>query len=157
MPYYRLGQEKNMSPIIKWTPFFPETSGFEDMDKMFSEFMPALRGAQGFMPAIDMYEDKENVIVETQLAGVDPEKVEISVENDILTVKGESEKKSEVEEKNYYRKEIRRGSFYRSVPLPTHVLGDEASASAEGGMLKITIPKAPEAKPKTIKIEVKKK
>lgn len=142
--------------IIKWTPFFPELSGFEDMDKMFSEFMPP-RGAQGFMPAIDMYEDKDNVIVETQLAGVDPEKVEVSIENDILTIKGESEKKSEVEEKNYYRKEIRRGGFYRSVPLPTHVLGDKASAAAEGGMLKISIPKAPESKPKTIKVATNKK
>lgn len=141
-------------PIIKWTPFLEP---FEDMDKMFSEFMPVARGMQtGFMPAVDIYEDKNNVIVETQLAGVDPEKVDISIENDVLVIKGESEKKSEVEEKNYYRKEIRRGSFYRSIPLPTHVLGDKASAAAEDGVLKISIPKAPEAKPKMIKIKTKK-
>ncbi len=144
-----------MSPIIKWSPFLEP---FEDMDKMFSEFMPVAGGARaGFMPAVDVYEDKNNVIVETQLAGVDPEKVDISIENDVLVVKGESEKKSEVEEKNYYRKEIRRGSFYRSIPLPTHVLGDKASAAAEDGVLKISIPKAPEAKPKMIKIKTKKK
>ncbi len=141
--------------LIKWTPFLEP---FEDMDKMFSEFMPTLRGIEaGFMPAIDVYEDKNNVIVETQLAGVDPEKVDISVENDVLSIKGESEKKSEVEEKNYYRKEIRRGSFYRSVPLPAHVVGEKASASAEDGVLKVVIPKALEAKPKTIKIKTKKK
>lgn len=140
--------------LIKWTPFLEP---FEDMDKMFSEMMPALRGTHGFVPAIDMYEDKDNVIVETQLAGIDPEKVSIAIENDVLTIKGESEKKSEVEDKNYYRKEIRRGGFYRSVPLPTHVTGDKASAVAEDGVLKISIPKAPVAKPKTIKIETKKK
>ena len=103
-----------------------------------------------------MYEEKNNVIVETQLAGIDPDKVSISIENDVLCVKGESEKKSEVEDKNYYRKEIRRGSFYRSIPLPTHVDGDNASAVAEDGVLKISIPKATEVKPKTIKIQSKK-
>ena len=139
--------------LIKWSPF-PEEFG--DMDKMFSDFMPTRGRRQNFMPAVDMYEDKDNVIVETQLAGIDPEKVNISIENDVLSIKGESERQSEVEEKNYYRKEIRRGGFYRSVPLPTHVLGDKAVASAEDGVLKISIPKAPEAKPRTIKIKTKK-
>ncbi len=144
--------------IIKWSPFFPELSGFEDMDKAFSDLMPSLRGGQaGFTPAVDMYEDKNSVIVETQLAGIDPDKVDIAIENDVLSIKGESEKKSEVEDKNYYRKEIRRGGFYRSVPLPTHVIGEKASAVAADGVLKISIPKAPEAKPKTIKIKTTKK
>ncbi|NCN99693.1 Hsp20/alpha crystallin family protein [Candidatus Falkowbacteria bacterium] len=140
--------------LIKWTPFFPE---FEDMDKNFESMLPSVRGNQfGFTPAVDMYEDKDNVVVETQLGGIDPDKVDISIENNILTLKGESEKKSEVEEKNYYRKEIRRGSFYRSIPLPTKVDGDKASAVSEGGLLKISIPKAAEVKPRTIKIQTKK-
>ncbi|MHB8903893.1 MAG: Hsp20/alpha crystallin family protein [Patescibacteria group bacterium] len=140
--------------LIKWTPFFPE---YDDMDKMMSEMLPAVSGNQfGFTPAVDMYEDKDNIIVETQLGGIDSDKVNISIENNILSIKGESEKKSEVEDKNYYRKEIRRGSFYRSIPLPTKVDGDKAKAINEDGVLKITIPKAPEIKPKTIKIENKK-
>ncbi|KKQ61600.1 MAG: Heat shock protein, class I [Parcubacteria group bacterium GW2011_GWE2_38_18] len=146
-----------MSALIKWTPFLEP---FEEMDKMFQEFLPPVPSSRmmqgGFMPAVDMYEDKDNIIIETQLAGIDPEKVDISIENDILTIKGESEKKSEVEDKNYYRKEIRRGSFYRSIPLPTHVIGDKASAVAEAGVLKVSIPKAIETKPKTIKIQTKK-
>jgi len=141
--------------LIKWTPFFQE---FDDMEKMMGEMMPAVRGQQfGFTPAIDMYEDKDNVVVETQLGGIDPEKVDISIENNVLTIKGESEKKSEVEDKNYYRKEIRRGSFYRSIPLPTKVDGDKAIATNDEGILKVTVPKAPEVKPKTIKISAKKK
>jgi len=140
--------------LIKWTPFFPE---FEDMEKNFESMLPAIRGERfGYTPAVDMYEDKDNIIVETQLGGIDPEKVDISIENNVLTIKGESEKKSEVEEKNYYRKEIRRGSFYRSIPLPTKVDGDQAAAVSEGGILKITVPKAAELKPKTIKIQTKK-
>jgi len=131
--------------LIKWSPFL-DMEPFEEMGKMIG----------ALTPAIDMYEDKNNVIVEIQLSGIDPEKVNISIENDVLCIKGESEKKSEVEDKNYYRKEIRRGGFYRSVPLPAHVIGDKASAVAEDGVLKITIPKAPKLKPKTIKIKTKK-
>ncbi len=137
--------------LIKWTPFLPE---FDDMDKMMESMLPAVRGNQfGFTPAVDMYEDKDNIIVETQLGGIDPEKVDVSIENNVLTIKGESQKKSEVEDKNYYRKEIRSGSFYRSIPLPTKVDGEKASAINEDGILKISIPKAPEVKPKTIKIQ----
>ncbi len=141
--------------LIKWTPFLSE---FDDMDKVMESMLPAVRGDQfGFTPAVDMYEDKDNIVIETQLGGIDPEKVDISIENNVLSIKGESEKKSEVEDKNYYRKEIRRGSFYRSIPLPTKVDGENASAINEDGILKITVPKAKEVKPKTIKIETKKK
>lgn len=140
--------------IIKWTPFFPE---FDDMEETMNSMLPTVRGKQfGFTPAIDMYEDKDNIIVETQLGGINPDNVDISIENNILCLKGESEKQSEIDDKNYYRKEIRRGSFYRSVSLPTKVDGENAKAINEGGILKITIPKAPEVKPKTIKIENKK-
>jgi len=140
--------------LIKWTPFF---SDFEDMDKITESMLPSVRGNQfGFTPAVDMYEDKDNIVIETQLAGIDPDKVDVSIENNVLCIKGESEKKSEVDDKNYYRKEIRRGSFFRSIPLPTKVDGDGASAVNEEGVLKITIPKAPEVKPKSIKIQSKK-
>jgi len=141
--------------LIKWTPFVSE---FDDMDKIMESMLPAVRGNQfGYTPAVDMYEDKDNIVIETQLGGIDPEKVDISIENNVLSIKGESEKKSEVEDKNYYRKEIRRGSFYRSIPLPTKVDGDKAKAESGDGILKITIPKATEVKPKSIKIETKKK
>lgn len=141
--------------LIKWTPFLSE---FDDMDKVMESMLPAVRGNQfGYTPAVDMYEDKDNIIIETQLGGIDSEKVDISIENNVLSIKGESEKKSEVEDKNYYRKEIRRGSFYRSIPLPTKVDGDKATAVNEDGILKITIPKASEIKPKTIKIQTSKK
>lgn len=140
--------------LIKWTPFF---SDFDDMDKLAESMLPAIRGNQfGFTPAVDMYEDNDNIIIETQLAGIDPDKVDISIENNVLCIKGESEKKSEVDDKNYYRKEIRRGSFFRSIPLPTKVDGDSASAVNEEGILKISIPKAAEVKPKSIKIQSKK-
>ena len=140
--------------LVKWNPFLSDNY-FEDMDKMISEFVPSVRGVSGFMPAVDMYEDKDNIVVETQLAGIDPEKIDISIENDVLCIKGEGEKKTEVDDKNYYRKEIRRGAFYRSIALPEKVDSEKATAVNEGGMLKIIIPKAPELKAKKIQIQKK--
>ncbi len=145
-----------MSALIRWSPFL---DSFEDMDKMLTDFVPSVRGRMSqaiFTPAVDMYDDGDNVIVETQLAGVDPDKVDISIENDVVTIKGESEKKSEVEDKSYYRKEIYRGSFYRTVQLPSRVEGEKAQATAKEGVLRIVIPKSPEAKPKKIMIQSKK-
>lgn len=142
--------------LIKWTPFLAD-SPLAEMDKMMRDLNSDSGAQMGFSPAVDIYENKNNVIIETQLAGIDPAKVDISIENDVLTIKGEGEKKSEVEDKNYYRKEIRRGSFFRSISLPTHVVGDKASAIAADGVLKISVPKATLAKPKTIKIQTGKK
>ena len=142
-----------MTKLVKWNPFMDP---FEEAEKMLSDFVPSIRHSNNnFMPAVDMYEDENNVIVECQLAGIDPEKVNISVENDSLCIKGEGEQKNEVEDKNYYRKEIRRGSFYRSIPLPGTVDQDNAKATTKGGVLTITLPKKEEAQAKTIKIESK--
>lgn len=138
--------------IIRWRPMWDPF----DTDK-FLEDMPGVPAQMAnFTPAVDVYQDKDNVIVETPLAGVDPEKVNVSVENDVLKIEGKSEHRSEVDEQNYYRKEVRYGSFYRAVALPTHVKSDKANASFENGMLKVIIPKAEEVKPKTIKVAVKK-
>ena len=133
--------------IIKWRPIM--NPWFADFDKMFEDFGSQ---AEGFVPAIDVYEDKDNVLVETPLPGIDPDKVNISVENDVLTIEGSSEKKSELDEKNYYRREVRSGSFHRSVALPASVKGEGASAEYKNGVLKITIPKEERAKPKQIRI-----
>jgi len=133
--------------LIKWTPLIEP---FEDMERFMGR-----QAMQGFTPAIDVYETKDEVVVETPLAGIDPKDVDISVENEILTIKGETKKESEVEDKNYYRKEVASGSFFRTVALPSRVVADKAEASFADGMLKIVIPKAEEAKPKTIKVQVK--
>jgi len=131
--------------IVKWTPFFEP---FEEMDHFLQ------RTSDGFTPAINVYETKNEVVVETSLAGIDPKDVDISVENDVLTIKGETKKESEVDEKNYYRKEVASGSFFRSISLPARVLADKAEASFDNGILKIEIPKAEEAKPKSIKVKI---
>jgi len=132
--------------LVPWQPFLEP---FENFEKFFGKNNPV-----GVVPAVDIYEKGKDIIVETTLAGIDPEKVEISIENDILTLQGKMEKKTEVEDKNYYRKEISTGSFYRQIPLPKPVVGDKAAATYENGVLKIAIPKAPEKKNKKIDVKI---
>ena len=122
----------------------------EEFDNMFRGMAPST-----FAPAMDVYQTKDSVVVETPVVNVDPSKLNISVENDMLTIEGQSEKKSEVDDKDYYRKEVRYGSFQRSVTLPVAVTGDKAEAVYKDGILTITIPKAPQAKKNTIKVKVK--
>ena len=136
--------------IIKWRPMLDP---FQEFDRFFED--SPLASNHGFVPALDVYQDKDNVIVETPLPGIDPEKVNISIENDVLTIEGKSEKKSEVDEKDYYRKEVRFGGFHRAVALPSSVNGEKANAEYKDGILKITIPKEEKAKPKQIKISAK--
>lgn len=142
--------------LIRWSPMLDQ---FGDFDEMFNR-LPAMmdnRPMKTFVPAMDVYETDTAVVVEIPLAGIDPQDVEVSVEKGVLTVKGQSQKEHEVEDKNYYRKEVRSGSFYREVALPTHVQEDKVTAEFENGMLKITAPKA-EVKPvKKIDVKVVKK
>lgn len=127
---------------------------FAEMEAMMRR-LPSMRG--GFSPAMDVYETKDAVVVEATLAGMKPEDVHISVENGVLLVKGESKKEHEVDDKNYYRKEIRSGSFSRRVALPSTVKEDEISAEYEDGVLKITAPKEPLPEPKKINVNIVKK
>ena len=138
--------------LIRWSPLLGN-SMFDDMDQAFdSMVVPAQRG---FVPALDVYQTADDVVVETTLPGMNPKDVSVSIENDVLTIEGSSEKKTEVDEKDYYRKEIRSGSFHRAIALPSSVKGDDAKASYENGVLKIVIPKREEIKPKKISIDIK--
>jgi len=142
--------------LIPWRPgwLWRPWEDWEDLDKWFEEKWPELKTAE-FVPAVDVYEKGNNIVVEAQIVGVEPDKIDVSFEDNALILKGKSEKKSEVEDKNYYRKEVRYGSFYRAISLPAKVIGDKAEATYEDGILKITIPKAPEVKEKKVKIKIK--
>ena len=131
---------------------------FAEMEQMLNQ-LPSLQNQQmkAFVPAMDVYETDKAVIVESPLAGVNPDDVKITVEKGVLTVQGESKKEHEVDEKNYYRKEVRSGAFFRQVALPAAVVEDKVEASFEDGVLKITCPKAPAAVAKKIEVKVVKK
>lgn len=135
--------------LVKWSPAMPPL--FQDFNDMFEDFSGQMVPSN-FSPAVDVYEKENSVVVETPLPGVNPDNLKIFIENDVLSIEGSSEKKTEVDEKNYYRKEVRYGSFHRSVALPCSVDGDKADASYKDGVLSITVPKTPTAQKKSIKV-----
>lgn len=137
--------------IIKWQPLLDV---FDEADDFLGN-LPRQFVSRFFAPAINISQTANEVIVETPLPGIDPAKVDITIENDVLTISGKDEKKSEVEEKNYTRKEWTGQSFFRSVALPVSVQSDDANAQYNNGVLKIVIPKKPEAKAKKVEIKVK--
>jgi HSP20 family protein len=139
--------------------FSPMWDPFSEMDEVMNR-LPATVGQnsmQAFVPAVNVYETKESVVVESALAGIDPNNVEVSVENGMLTIAGSSNKEHEIQEKNYYRKEVRSGSFHRQIPLPAMVVEDKVEAVFEDGMLKITCPKTVSAETKKISVKVVKR
>lgn len=135
--------------IVKWTPL----NAFDDMDRFFDSGWMPMVSPRVMAPALDVYEDRDHVVVETPLVGIDPSKVNIEIEDNVLNISGQSEHKSEVDDKNYYRKEVRYGAFHRAVALPKAVVGEQATASYKDGVLTITIPKAEAAKPKKITVK----
>jgi HSP20 family protein len=137
--------------LVPWNQFLENP---EEMNK----FLEGV-GKKSFsrLPAIDIYEKENSIVVEAPLPSINPENVEISIENDVLTMRGKMEKKSEVDEKNYYRKEVCSGSFFRQIPLPKPVIGEEATAAYEDGVLKVSVPVAGGREVKTIPIEITKK
>ena len=149
-----------MSSLIRWEPFEELISLREAMDRLFEEsfvrpwsLWPSLW--EGTVP-VDMYETEDSVVVTAAVPGVKPEDIDITVTGDTLTIKGEVKAEKELEKANYICRERRYGTFSRSVSLPAGLETDKAEATFENGILRLTIPKAEHAKPKTIKVKVKK-
>ena len=106
---------------------------------------------------MDMYEDKDNVVVEFKVAGFPKDKVEISIEDGRLLVKGNLSKEEEDnKDRKYYRKEIKKMSFSKSIDIPVSVTADKAKATFNDGILRVVLPKSEEAKPKKISVQVEK-
>jgi HSP20 family protein len=134
----------------------------DEMNRLFDNIFPGWPSpdtAKGLMegewaPTVDIAETESEIVVTAELPGVKQEDVDVTVTNDVLTIKGEKKDEKEIKKENYHRIERSYGSFHRSIGLPTGVKGKEAKAICKDGVLKVTIPKAEEAKPKQIKINV---
>jgi HSP20 family protein len=110
--------------------------------------------AASFVPAVDIFEDEHKIVLALDVPGIKEEDLDIRVENQTLTVKGERKFEKDVKEENFHRIERRYGSFYRSFTLPTTVDTENVGALYEAGVLKLTLNKKPEAKPKQIKVSL---
>jgi len=101
--------------------------------------------------SVDVYEKKDKLVIKSTIAGVKPEDLDISIDNDMVTIRGRRQEDEIERDRDYYHQECYWGSFSRTIILPTHVKGDEAEAIIKNGVLTITIPKLQ----KSTKIDVK--
>jgi HSP20 family protein len=147
--------------LVRWEPFRDLMTLRQAMDRVFEESFVrpsralALFGDGEHLP-IDMYQTPDEVVVKASLPGVKPEDVDINIADDILTIKGKTNGSEEVKGEDYLYREHHHGSFVRSINIPHTLQTDKAEATAENGVLTITIPRAQEAKPKTIEVKAKK-
>jgi HSP20 family protein len=107
-----------------------------------------------FVPAVDVYEDTRKVVLKLEIPGIDEKDLDVRVENNTLTVKGERKFEKEEKEENFHRIERRYGSFYRAFTLPSTVDTEHIGADYNAGVLKLELNKKAEAQPKQIKINV---
>ena len=105
-------------------------------------------------PAVDIYEKGTDVVLKAELPGLDPKDVDIRIENNVLTLKGERKIEDEIKQENYHRVERAYGGFTRSFTLPSTVDTTNVKADYKDGVLRITLPKREEAKPKQIQVDI---
>ena len=142
--------------ITRWDPFQEMVSLRDAMDRLFQESVirPTTRLlTREIGPAMDIYGTDNEVMVKCALPGVRPEDVDISMTGDLLTIKGEMKVDETIKQEDYYLQERRYGAFTRSVTIPMPVVADKAEAKFEHGVLTVTLPKAEEVKPRSIKVK----
>jgi HSP20 family protein len=159
---------KKPEAVVSRTPFERMSRLEQDMERVFHEFWrrPFLsfweqehswptRMLSLQVPAIDVYEEKDEVVVKAEVPGLSKEDLDVTLTESTLILKGEKKKEEEIKEKNFYRSERSSGSFARSIELPSEVKTDQAKATFNNGILEIRLPKTEEAKKKvtTVKID----
>jgi HSP20 family protein len=159
-------KEKETKAVAPWRPFTGLTSWEREMDRMMDDFFGRrmrpwwperwLRGGgeEIAAPAVDVYEEKDEIVLKAELPGMDKSDIEVNLSDSQLTLKGEKKKEEKIEEENYFRSERSYGAFVRSVELPTEVQADKVKASFKNGILEVRLPKTEEAKTKEIKVKV---
>lgn len=150
--------------IVRWEPFRDLLTLQDRMNRLFDESFRSVRGSGSgeddwalggsWAPLVDIYEREGNIVLKAELPGVDPKDVDIRVENNVLTLRGERKFDAEVNRDNYHRVERAYGAFSRSFTLPNVVDTGDIKAEFKDGVLSVTLPKRAEAKPRQISINV---
>ena len=145
--------------ITRWDPFRDVLALQNRMNSLFQEYNrnqgdnDALSTA-AFVPPVDIYEDEHKIVLKLEVPGMKENELDIQLENNVLTVRGERKFEKEEKEENFHRIERRYGSFYRSFTIPNTVNPESVKASSDAGVLRLELEKRAEAKPKQIKVEI---
>jgi HSP20 family protein len=142
--------------INRWDPFRDVVALQNRVNSLFREMNEgdSPLTTASFVPAVDIYEDAKKVVLKLEVPGMEEKDLDIRVENNTLTVKGERKLEKDEKEENFHRIERRYGSFYRAFTLPSTVDTENVQASYNAGILKLELNKKPEAQPKQIKVNV---
>jgi HSP20 family protein len=147
-----------MTVVTRWDPFREFTTLQDRMNRLFRDSFSDGReealATSTFVPAVDVYEDEHNLTLKIEVPGIDEKDIDVRIENNTLTVRGERKLESEEKEENYRRVERQYGVFTRTFTLPNIVDAEKISAHYDKGVLKIQLTKKAEAKPKQIKVNV---
>jgi len=146
-----------MRILTRWEPSRGVTTLQDRINRLFNDTLQRVEGEaslSAWAPPVDIYETEHELVVKADLPEVDPKDLDIRVENNILTIRGERKFEQKVNEDNYLRVERSYGSFARSFTLANTVNAEAIKADYQNGVLTLSIPKREEAKPKQIKVNV---
>jgi HSP20 family protein len=146
--------------IVRWEPFRDLQAVQDRLNRVFDEaFRGTPRGNDdewalggSWAPSVDIFEHEGNLVLKAELPGVDPKDVDVRVENNVLTLRGERKFENEVKREKYHRVERAYGTFSRSFTLPNVVDTEKIKAEYKDGVLQVTLPQREEAKPKQIQV-----
>jgi HSP20 family protein len=148
--------------IVRWEPFRDLQAVQDRLNRVFDDaFRGVPRGGDdewalggSWAPSVDIFEHEGNLVLKAELPGVDPKDVDVRVENNVLTLRGERRLETEVKKEKYHRVERAYGTFSRSFTLPNVVDTEKIKAEYKDGVLQVTLPQREEAKPKQIQVSV---
>src|ERR1700736_5285093 len=146
-----------MRTLTQWEPFRGATTLQEQVNRLFNSVLERTgeeSSLTAWAPSVDIYENEQELVVKADLPEVDPKDLDIRVENNILTIRGERKFEKKADEANYLRVERAYGPFSRSFSLANTVNSEAIKADYHNGVLTLTVPKREEAKPKQIKVNV---
>jgi len=137
-------------PIVRWEPF-QDVAGLQD--RLYRMFGSAVE--RSWMPAVDIIDTPEAIVLKAELAGMKPEDVHIELDDDVLTIRGERRQDETLDKEHYQSTEWHYGLFQRSITLPRSVKRDAIEASYENGVVEVRVPKAAEVAPQKIELKVR--
>jgi HSP20 family protein len=145
--------------ITRWDTYRDVLALQNRMNSLFQDFSRSGNGESelataGFVPPVDIFEDENKLVLKIEIPGIRQEDIDVRLENNTLTVKGERSFQSEGKEENFHRVERRYGSFYRAFTLPNTIDQNTIKADYEAGVLKVELHKRAETKPRQVKINV---